>query len=105
MYLKDHNISFIYKPQPIPYIDNGTKRLYYPDFFVENTYIETKGECFIDDEGFLINPYTGNRYIAKTDFMRNNNVLLFLKKDLANAINYVEITYGKTFIKECREIK
>ena len=48
IYLKDHNIDFEYQPNtPFEYIIDNKKHLYYPDFLINEQYIEIKGKQFL----------------------------------------------------------
>ena len=58
IWLKDNNIEFEYQPKFIEYYDdNGEKHRYYPDFKVNGTIIELKGDHLIDENGNLLFPY------------------------------------------------
>ena len=107
IFLRDRKIPFNLKPAPLSYCDEtGKSHNYYPDFLVEGRYVEIKGEYYIDEDGILVHPLTRKKLIEKTQCMRNNNVLILLRKDLTEVFSYVEMTYGKNYLKSLmRETK
>lgn len=104
IYLRDHKIQFILKPDPIRYYDKDKiPHNYFPDFKVEGQYVEIKGEYFIDEDGTLVHPLTRKKLIEKTECMKENNVKVLLKKDLKKIFTYVESTYGKHYLNSLME--
>jgi len=99
LYLRDHHIPFELKPDPITYFIKGRAHKYYPDFKVGDTYVEIKGEYYIDSEGVLVHPLTHKRLVEKTQCMRDNNVKILLKDDLQEAFSYVTQKYGKDYLR------
>lgn len=103
IWLKDHNIDFEYQPDiSFSYCYDGTKN-YYPDFLVEDNYIELKGSHFFvnhDMNNKMINPYDRSQddlYEAKHQCMLKNNVEIIT--DCDKYIEYVSNKYGKDYIK------
>lgn len=105
MYLKDNNIDFKYQPDIyFEYEARGKIRRYYPDFRIENTYYEIKGEQFYDKENdTFINPYNEEEndiYNAKHDYLIRNNVKILFYEDIKDIIE----KYKTECIKYRKEI-
>lgn len=100
IWLKDNNIQFIYKPDRLEYKDGNVSHYYYPDFKVEDTLTEIKGDHLMKD-GWLVD-YKGNILKAKTLFLREQKVKFLFMKDIQQYINYVNNTYGQNFLNSCR---
>lgn len=103
IWLKDHNIDFEYQPDiSFSYEYNGTKN-YYPDFLVEDNYVELKGAHFFENHDItkrMINPYDRSQddyYEAKHQCMIKNGVTIII--DCNKYIKYVNDLYGKDFMK------
>lgn len=86
VYHLDHKISFKRNIKGFPYLYEGKKRIYYPDFYLEKDqkYIEIKG-------------YNTKQFQAKLDAFPEKINVLYLK-DLKPFINYVKNIYGKNFV-------
>lgn len=111
IFLEDHNIPFIYKPDPLKYLDKNKKRRYYPDFLVNGRYVEIKANYLIDNKGNLINHpsdlHNSNKILenlsAKQRCLRDNNVIILVKQELDNIIRYVKKNYGHAYLQAFRE--
>jgi len=102
IYLQTKKVFFLYKPAPIPYTTkNERKHLYFPDFFVNGSYIEIKGNHLINKDGILID-YSGTPLFEKTKCLSDNNVNILTGKDITPILKYVANTFGKNFIYEHR---
>lgn len=97
IWLKDHNIQFVYHPKSIKYFDKDNKsHWYHPDFLVENQLIEIKGDDQFDKNGNMIDKIDSSKnYIAKAKQQ------CILGKDISIYLNYIKEKYGnlKTFFK------
>jgi hypothetical protein len=94
---------FSYHSLRIPYIINGNKHYYESDFEVDGTLIEIKGPQFFNNEGHLINPWTGEVLLEKEQCMANNSVVII--SDIRNYKKEVLSNFGKDFIKNCTSLK
>lgn len=103
IFLKDHNIDFEYHPfrENLTYIYEGKSHHYTPDFRIENTFIEIKGCQFLKD-GELVNPYQNIVYHGLKEIIENLGVRFLQKEDLQDVFNYVNLTYGKNYVKSLR---
>lgn len=103
IWLKKHNIDFEYQPDiSFSYEYNGTRN-YYPDFLVEDNYVELKGSHFFENHNKnnkMINPYDRSQddlYESKHQCMLKYNVEIIT--DCDKYIEYVSNKYGKDYIK------
>ena len=90
----ENKYDIIKNPQPIEYLINDTKHLYYPDFIVNGKYVEIKGDHLIDAEGYLLNFTNGHRLIEKTQCLKDNNVKIILHQEVLEKYkpsNYEEL--------------
>jgi hypothetical protein len=105
LYLKDHLIPFEFHP-PIryEYIYENEKHFYYPDFLVEKTVIELKGNQFLKEDGTWKDIYTHNdeKMECKHQCLLRNNVNIIYEKDMDQYKKWFEDTYGKAFLKKCK---
>lgn len=107
IWLKDHNIEFEfhnktyfrYKRQ------DGSTHRYYPDFYVNGQYIEIKGEFWWNSEKECLINKDGDFDYEKTACMKEHGVVLKTKKDLVEEFTYVDMTYGKDFVKQLKYSK
>lgn len=104
IYAKDHNEDIVRSPGYIEYYVNDNKYKYYPDFKYKDYLIEIKGDHLYKDNllgGCYVNcsKFNLDRAQAKTNCMLENNVKLYLKKDIQFALDYVNKTYGKNYLK------
>lgn len=107
IWLKDNNIVFEYQPNiSFKYIVNNIEHYYYPDFLVNNKYIEIKGDQFLTENG-MICPWDETKndiYNEKYQCMIDNNVKILREKDIIPILDYIEIKYGKNYLKQFKTI-
>lgn len=100
IWLSDNNISFEYQPNiSFEYEYDGKTHIYYPDFKVNEEYIELKGSHFFEN-GKMINPYDRTQdglYAAKHQCMIKNNIKIIT--DYNQYEDYVNKKYTKDFIE------
>lgn len=85
------------------YSCNGKEHICFPDFKMNNEYIEIKGEQFLNEDGIWRCPYDtslDDEYEAKRQCFISNNVKIIY--DVSEQQKYVEDNYGKDFINLCR---
>ena len=106
IWLKDSKIEFTYKPSmKISYMHNGIEHFYFPDFIVNGQTVEVKGSHFFKEDGTMCNPYDHSQdglYEAKHQCMLANNVKIIKQDECKTYIDYVNETYGKHFLKNCK---
>ena len=97
IYLRDNAIEFIYKPEVyFEYLYDGTIHKYFPDFLVEDTLIELKGDHFFEDKDpskRMICPFNRDNddlYEAKHLCMKQHNVEILTGKNYNVFTDYVE---------------
>lgn len=102
IFLRDNNMKFeFHNGDYFTFKDNaGNSHRYYPDFLVNNQYIEIKGEFWWDEEKQVLIDRYGNPNFEKTECMKSNGVIVKTSKDLKKEFEYVDKTYGKTFVKQ-----
>ena len=116
IWLKDNNIDFEYHPQKFfEYEFEGRIHRYFPDFFVENKYIEIKGDQFFKPDGTMFCPYRNKTisdeiyeqrcrmYEAKQQCMTKNGVVILKSADYKIYIDYVRNKYGHDYLKKFRK--
>ena len=89
-FCKDRNLNIIRNTEFLVYFYNGIEHHYFPDFKINNRYIEIKGLHFFENNK-LINPYDRNQddfYEAKYQCMIDNNVIIISNCD--KYIQYVQ---------------
>src|SRR5574344_2089517 len=95
------NENAIYHPDiGFDFTYNGENHKYFPDFKVDGTFYEVKGDQFIEN-GVLINPFDRTQdglYNAKYQCMRDNGVCLLTETDMEKYIDYVDDKYSKNFV-------
>lgn len=110
IWLKDNQFTFEYHPKiSFEYFDkNGNKHYYFPDFIVENEYIELKGCHFFSSNGKMRFPYKDSKwskeqcdemddfYERKHQCILKNHVKILT--DFEYYITYVNEKYGKDFL-------
>lgn len=101
LYLKNYNMKFIYHPNiSFKYTYNDKDYEYFPDFKVNDRYIELKGPQFFKEDGTMCNPFNNKQdklYEAKHQCMIRNNVEIIT--DISLYKNFVENNYSKDYIK------
>lgn len=93
------------------YSYNGIAHKYQPDFEVNEKLFEIKGLHFFkgkDKNSQMINPFDRSQdelYEAKHKCMLRNGVTVLTDVDCKKYVKYVEITYGKDFLKKCKRVR
>ena len=99
IWLTDNNIDFEYQPNiSFEYEYDGKIHNYYPDFKVNEEYIELKGSHFFKNDK-MINPYDRTQdglYEAKHQCMLKNNIKIIT--DYNQYEDYVNKKYTKDFL-------
>ena len=107
-YLEDNCKDFQYKPQPLKYEDGDKHRLYFPDFLVEGTYIEIKGDHLIKDGKLTVPEYFHDdgklkqKYESKQKCMDFYEVKILSLKGLKPIIEENNSKYGKNWVIKYR---
>jgi len=108
IWLKDNNIEFTYQPDiSFEYEFNNVKHIYEPDFIVEGTMIEIKGDHFFREDGTMQNPFCHEQdelYETKHQCMIAHNVRILRSKDYKEYIDYVEKKYGKDYLRSFKNV-
>lgn len=97
IWLKDHNITFEYHPNTyFEYIDtNNIKRRYFPDFKVNNDYIEIKGDFLVEDNIYKMDD-------NKLKCIQENTKFILYEDDIKKYLNYIKEKYGKNYLQKFR---
>jgi len=112
IYLTTNEIDFTYKPAPLRYFDNGQQHLYYPDFLVDNKYVESKANTSVNEHGKLkLYPRQASTEAALTSLaakqrcLEDNGVRILTKKEeeLRMAFAFIRKNYGSTYLQQFRE--
>lgn len=86
-FLRENNYSFEAHPNIyFEYTYENRVYRYFPDFIVNNNFVEIKGDHFFEN-GVLVNPYNRNSFtdgkcLAKYNCMKENNVKVLTSKEL-----------------------
>lgn len=106
IYNRDCGKKVVYEPMPyIKYMCENKEYYYKPDFLIENTLYEIKGDYFFDENGNLINPYnrdSDNVARAKQKCMKEHNVIVLKSEKYNFYIDYVNSKYGTDYIEKFR---
>lgn len=92
------------------YSCSGVTHKYQPDFEVNGKLFEVKGLHFFkskDKNSQMINPFDRSQdelYEAKHQCMLRNGVTVLTDVDCKKYVKYVEMTYGKDFLKRCKRV-
>lgn len=100
IYHRDMGYEIIHEPCQFIYEFNGTKRIYNPDFKINDELYEIKGAHFFEDDK-MINPFDRSQddlYEAKHQCMLVNNVHIVI--DCSKYFEYVYDTYGKDYLEQ-----
>ena len=98
-YCKENNIPFTYHPKVIfEYMVDNKIHIYHPDFIINNTYYEIKGNQFFEDRNpskRMICPYNRSEEKdkaaeAKHQCMIKNNVKILTEEDIKNIENILQ---------------
>ena len=102
IYLVDNDIEFEYQPNTsFQYEINNEQKSYFPDFKIENRYVEIKGDQFLKEDGTWQNPYDHTQdtiYEAKHRCAIQNGVEILYSADYQKYIDYISHTYGKNYL-------
>jgi hypothetical protein len=92
-YAKSCGFDVEREPIKIPYTDSkGIAHFYYPDFRVNGKLYEIKGDYLLNEDGYLRCPFKwrneeyDEKLRAKTECMRQNDVILVLTSDIDKKI-------------------
>ena len=113
---RDRKDDFEYLPNvAFEYMQtDGKLHKYFPDFRVGDHYEEVKGNQFIRKDGTMYIPYKKKtwstkkyeevceNYEHKRKCMLENNVAILSESDIRPYLQYVNATYGKNFMHECK---
>ena len=106
IYLTDNNISFIYHPNiSFKYYYNNKEHLYFPDFSINNEFIDIKGDQFFDKDILNDNIYNIERSKARNKCIEDNNIKLIRRNDIKPIIKYITDKYGSTYLKSFKRKK
>ena len=107
IWLKDNKKEFIYHPKLyMDYIDeDGINRIYQPDFLVEGTFYEIKGDQFFNEKGEPYNKYTKKFWWNKYNALKENKVKIIYLDDIKFYLRYIKDHYGKNYLKQFRTSK
>lgn len=102
VWLKDHNVLFVYKPGFLVYMDkNNIEHKYFPDFYVEDHYVEIKGDHLFTESGELGIRGKPND-IDKFNYILNIGGEIIGSTKIRKYLKYVKEKYGKDFLKSLK---
>jgi hypothetical protein len=101
IWLTDNNIKFEYHPNtPFKYENEKGKLCdYYPDFKINEKYVEIKGDLFFDKDDKPYNKFRKEPWQKKYDALIKNKVIILRYADIKEYIEYVKSTYGRNYLK------
>ena len=108
IYAHEHGEEIEHEPVRLTYFVEGKEHYYFPDFRYKGELVEIKGNHLMDENGVLIDRDTGETndlLKAKTECMRQNNVIVWNQKDVQFAIDYVRQKYGRTYLRSFKRFK
>ena len=105
IYLQDHNIPFTFHVEKLDYIKEGIKHFYYPDFKVDNKFIEIKGDHFFNEKGEPFNKYNLEYWWEKYNCMIENSVKILRSGEYKQYIDYITQTYGFHYLDQFKNIR
>lgn len=85
MYNIDHNIEFKRNIEGFTYVNNAKTKRYYPDFIVNETYIEIKGYKNAASD------------LKINSFPKDKKLIILYRKEMKKYLDYAKETYGKEF--------
>lgn len=116
IWLRDNGADFEYHPKKFfEYAFAGATRRYFPDFCVNGSFVEIKGDQFFKPDGTMFCPFrnklwTDEQYAdrcakeeAKRQCMLANGVKILKSKDYQTYLNYVNEKYGRDYLKQFRK--
>lgn len=92
--------SPIFTTKSFTYTYDGKEHIYYPDFEMDGSIYEVKGDQFIKD-GKMVNPYDASQnglFEAKHQCMIQNNVIMYTSEQMKPIIKWVDEHFTKDFI-------
>lgn len=101
IYHKDHNINIEKEPSTFTYNYKNREYKYTPDFKVDNTLFELKGDQFLKDDGTWQNPFDSSlneKYESKRQCALKNNIRILYSKDYQKYLDYVNQKYTSDFL-------
>lgn len=102
IWLKDHNVSFVYKPGFLVYTDkNNIEHKYFPDFYVEDHYVEIKGDHIFTESGELGIRGKPND-LDKFNYILNIGGEIIGSTKIRKYLKYVKEKYGRNFLKNLK---
>lgn len=105
IYLQDHNKEFIYEPNEFfTFNFQNKEHRYFPDFKIDNEFVEIKGNHFVKEDGTWRNPYDSSQndlYEAKHQCLIKNNVRIIFQNsvEMQQVIDFIDKTYSLEFPK------
>jgi len=104
IWLVDNKIEFKYQPEcNFYYYVNGIEKRYFPDFYLNNEYIEIKGPQFLDENKNL-KPLYNNQSIdiinAKNQCMHDINIKILSINEIKPILKYIKEKYGKNYLTQ-----
>lgn len=117
IWCEDHNIKIERTYESFEYYDSeNISHDYYPDFKLNNTFIEIKGGHLIDSKGNLVSPYKSQssnkeediRYhktLLMKEMIRKNQLKILPKEFIKFLLNWVKRKYGKNYLKSFKNQK
>jgi hypothetical protein len=106
IWLVDTKQKFIYKPQPIIWLDKNKKEhYYYPDFLIDDIYYEIKGDHLITEDNVLIDPFNKRILKEKSEIIKSFNVKIIKSKDIKPILSYVSQKYGNHYLYQFKNGK
>lgn len=107
IWCRDNSIECIYHPNiSFTYEFNSKIQIYWPDFKINEQFIEIKGDQFLKEDGTWRNPYDSSqdaKYEAKHQCVLQNNVKILYEKDYIKYISYVKTVYGSCYLKQFKQ--
>jgi hypothetical protein len=101
VWLRDKRIDFKFKPSYLTYRSDGKIRRYYPDFMIDDYYVEVKGPQFFKN-GRLWDPAKRCYLTLKERCMKKNNVKIMTRELMKPVLQYVHDEYGTSFMRDHR---
>lgn len=114
IYFKENGHDIVYHPEiSFNYLFNNIDHVYFPDFLIDNVYVEIKGDHFFNGDR-MICPFRNNdwtderykiecdKYEAKHQCMINNNVKIIKGIEYKDFVLYVENKYGRKYFDKFR---
>ena len=96
IYAKDHNEFIVREPISIQYEYEGVVHHCYPDFYYQGQIIEIKGDHLVGSN----NAFDDDKHKVKQQAELASGIIFWLKEDIQFAINYVNSTYGKSYLQQ-----